>query len=102
ALGLEGGQGALIDEVLGEGRGLGPRVPLEELADDRVELAAVDQPAAAEVPDEPFARAEVTGHHERRPSGVFRASRGAGPVRRGRRANGGRGPRRGVRGRTEN
>ena len=44
ALGLERGERALLDEVLGQGRGLGPRVPLEELADDLVELAAVDQP----------------------------------------------------------
>ena len=63
ALGLELGQRALVDEELGQGRRLGTRVPLEELADDLVELAAVDQAAAAEVPDEPFARAEVVGHH---------------------------------------
>ena len=60
-----GGERALLDQVLGQGRGLGPRVPLEELADDRVELAAVDQPAAAEVPDEPLARAEVGTYHDR-------------------------------------
>ena len=38
-------------------------LPLEELADDLVELAAVDEAAAPEVPHEPLARAEVTRHH---------------------------------------
>ena len=63
ALGLERGERALRDEVLGQGRGLGPRVLLEELADELVELAAVDQAAPPEVPDEPFALAEFAGHH---------------------------------------
>ena len=49
----------------GSARGL----PLEELADDLVELAAVDQAAAAKVPDEPFAGAQVGSYHGNRSFG---------------------------------
>ena len=63
AFGLEVGQDALADEVLGQGGRLGAGVLVEELADDLVELAAVDQVAAAQVPDEPFAGPEVGRQH---------------------------------------
>jgi hypothetical protein len=36
---------------------------VEEFADDLVKLPPVDQIAAAQVPDKPFASAEVRGYH---------------------------------------
>ncbi len=66
ALGLELGENALADEELGQGGRLGAGVLGEELADDLIELAAVDEVAAAQVPDEPFASPEVRSHHCRR------------------------------------
>ena len=63
ALGLEVGERCPARRGTRPGRGLGPRVALEKLADDLIELAAVDQVAAPQVPDEPFASAEFGGHH---------------------------------------
>ena len=54
------------DEELGQGGRFGAGVLAEELADDLIELAAVDEVAAAQVPDEPFAGPEVRSHHWRR------------------------------------
>ena len=62
-LGLELGQDALADQELGQGRRLRAGVLAEELADDLVELAAVDEVAAAQVPDEPFAGPKVGRQH---------------------------------------
>ena len=63
ALGLEVGQDVLADEVLGQLRRLRAGVAGEELADHLIELAAVQEVAAAQVPDEPFASAEVGRQH---------------------------------------
>jgi hypothetical protein len=63
-LGLELRQDALADQVGGQRRRLGPGVLAEELADHLVELAAVDQVATAQVPDEPFTRSEFSADHE--------------------------------------
>ena len=56
SFGLEGAENVLAHQVFGEGGRFGPWVnSCRILADDLVELAAVDQTAAAKVPDEPFA-----------------------------------------------
>src|SRR5262249_8353437 len=63
ALRLERGERPLIHEVLGQRRGFGAGVLAEELADDLIEGAAGNEAAAAQVPNEPFARAEVARQH---------------------------------------
>ena len=63
AIGLELGQDGLADQVFRQLRRFGPRMLLEELAHDLIELAPVDQIAAPEVPDEPFAGPKVSGRH---------------------------------------
>ena len=74
AFGLETGEGALVDQVFREGGRFGARVALEEFADDGIELSAIDQSAAAEVPNEPFTCAEIAGHHIWHPSNSSRWS----------------------------
>src|SRR5205085_8717677 len=59
----EPGQELPPDEVLGQGRRLGPRVLVEVLGQEPVEVSAVDQVAPAQVPDEPFARAQFSALH---------------------------------------
>src|SRR5262249_5426035 len=54
SIGLELAKDALTDQVLGQGRGFGARLLLEKLAHDLVQLPAVDEVAALQVPDEPF------------------------------------------------
>ena len=63
AFGLERGERALANQVFGECRGFGARVALQIFSDDLIERAAVDQGTAAEIPDEPFASAEVVSYH---------------------------------------
>ena len=59
ALGLIGAKNFVGDEIFRELRRFGAGRFLEKLADDLVELAPVDQAAAAQIPDKPFARPEV-------------------------------------------
>src|SRR5262245_38889960 len=54
AVGLELGQDALTDKKLGQGRRLGSGMFIEEFSDDLIELSAIDQVAASQVPDKPF------------------------------------------------
>src|SRR5262249_40612085 len=62
-LGLERCQNSLRDEVLGKGGRLGAGVLRQKLTDDLIQLAPVDQVAAAQVPDEPFTGSEVSRQH---------------------------------------
>jgi len=63
ALRLELRQNLLSDEVLRQGRRLRAGILVEEFADDLIELAAIDQVASAQIPDEPFAGSEVRCQH---------------------------------------
>ena len=63
AFGLEAGQDILGDEEFGQGGRFGTRVFLQEFADDLIEPAAVDQVAAAQIPDKPFAGAKFSRNH---------------------------------------
>src|SRR5262249_32783936 len=78
SLGLKRAQDFLSDEELSQGRRLGSRGSRHEFADHLVELSAVDQSAAPQVPDEPFAGAEFGSHHG---STVLLRGRGRGPTR---------------------
>jgi len=55
AIGLELRQDAFADEVLRQRRRLGPGMHAEEVAHQGVKAPAVDEVAAAQVPDKPLA-----------------------------------------------
>src|SRR5262249_40157677 len=73
-IGLEASENGSIDEEIGEGGRLGVGVLVQVLADDLVQLAAIQQVAAAQVPDKPFTGSEVGRRHVF----VFLATRGTG------------------------
>src|SRR5262249_24245623 len=65
AFGLELSENPLRDKERGESVRLRAWVLGEKFANDPVEFAAIDQIAASQVPDEPFAGAEVRSRHVR-------------------------------------
>jgi hypothetical protein len=61
--GLKVGQNVLADEILCQSRRLRSRILIEKLSDDLIELPAINQIAAAQIPDEPFAGSKIRCQH---------------------------------------
>ena len=64
AVGLKLAQDGLGDQELSERLRLGTRVGLQELTNDLIELAAVDEIAPTQIPNEPFASSKFGGNHD--------------------------------------
>jgi len=77
---LEFGQELVLDEVFRKRRRLGVGVLAEEFAHDLVELSALDEVTASQVPDEPFTGSQFSANHAAASFVLGDDSRAAGPA----------------------
>src|SRR5216683_3750720 len=64
SFGLELAQDALIDEKLGQGRRLGGRLLSQKLIDQLVQMAAIYEVAAPQIPNKPFTSSQFGDRHK--------------------------------------